>query len=1358
MSKLKNYLVKILILLIVVTAAVVLYQTISSAWDVNSFNGGITVGMMFNRDDGTSFPNQYKLVNVTNNGLYCIQRGAHLSSYNVNTFSPTRYIVIEGNKATRADSGGNYTSTNDYNAIMSYIISGGSWTKGHGTATQIGSDGIANISYYPRQIAIYNYWNTWVQNAGLGLEGYVYGENPMADNETSKEIKEAAEDYATGANASYQPASVENMLGDITLNSNEIEDGKVGPFKFKFTGTPTITAYGENGNTLPIELYGSNKTTRIDQITSNENFYIKTTNGADISKVTVSVSAEQLRTQIWILESGSGKQRLIAVESSTSNNSASVDVNVNVTPVGDLSIIKQDADTSDKLVGMEFKLKTSNGTWVQQTSDGYNYDASFENATVFKINDNSGITIRNLNARLTYQVWETKTPNDDYVLSDQSGYDSSVNAVNLTGNDQWITLNKNATQTVTYSNAARYISISGYVWLDDVNKEDQYNSLWDSSNEENASELRVAGVTVILKNKNGTEVARTTTDSNGEYIFSKDNKYVRYNHTSEYYVEFDYSGIEITDSYGNKRVGLDYIPVAFNSETASNIVDNGSRALMDEVAEYDNDLDGVATTYAGTNPSLETTYGLSGNLFNALYNEETLTLEYINLGLKPIYDPQYEIKENLAYVKIVYNGYTYTYEYGAEELPDAIDDNTVPTVKFQDSTDIELYTRPFYPSAIYDAMENDASNLDVYVVYGITILNSTTYDVDEVYKEKQLNITSLTNTFDTTRYDLATDYTDDSNTTYESLANNDFGNWSNSTDNGNNTATTTYTGTIGGIGPGEYTTLFIQFSVKDNAIQEILQHPEGIFEENPTRVTAQGYHTYTRLDYSWSNNISREQTHYSVERIRTSSAPYLVFELGDDDDGGFVDRTIYGTVFEDGVVTTDGEQLGNGIFDSGENTVTGVKVELKNAENNEVATLYKAVTSTSEDGTLTADNYETNSAEMTTGDDGTFTFKGVTPGKYYIQLTYPNGDVYKSTIVTSEAAKNALGYYGTNEYGDEWYKHLEGTNYSVAVDDLGLREDVNETNESADMIASTATIDVTIENSVDNYTSETSTSEDGKEVYGVQYEDFEGFNLGIIKQPEQKVTLEKLITNARLFNTPTTIFDGNPETDKNMTGVSDLDGSTNGGSTYTRVEISEENIYGSELTLTYTINITNTSDVNYYETDEDHYGWYYMFGVTGDYSKEVQLNPSEIKDYLDPALDYVSSSSNVKVEEEEQEDGTMALVITELGPIERTEQKSFEIVAYKVLSTQDDDMGFNNTVEITSLINVTSSEDSDNDAALKSLKLVKTPRVPEPAEAYLTVSPPTGGDRISPIFYVITGIVMLVVLSAGVIIIKKKVL
>ena len=82
-----------------------------------------------------------------------------------------------------------------------------------------------------------------------------------------------------------------------------------------------------------------------------------------------------------------------------------------------------------------------------------------------------------------------------------------------------------------------------------------------------------------------------------------------------------------------------------------------------------------------------------------------------------------------------------------------------------------------------------------------------------------------------------------------------------------------------------------------------------------------------------------------------------------------------------------------------------------------------------------------------------------------------------------------------------------------------------------------------------------------------------------------------------------------------------------------------------------------------------------------------------------------------------------------------------------------------NEAEITKLSNQADPDDKSQD---KAEKLVRTAPVEVhtngKVKAVVTITPPTGLDRITIILYVIAGAVTLAVLSAGVVIIKKKVL
>ena len=363
--------------------------------------------------------------------------------------------------------------------------------------------------------------------------------------------------------------------------------------------------------------------------------------------------------------------------------------------------------------------------------------------------------------------------------------------------------------------------------------------------------------------------------------------------------------------------------------------------------------------------------------------------------------------------------------------------------------------------------------------------------------------------------------------------------------------------------------------------------------------------------------------------------------------------------------------------------------------------------------------------------------------------------------------------------------------------------------------------------SIENTTGDTTEDEDIHEYL------YEGFNFGIIKQPEPSVEVEKKITNVKLTNTPLTIFDGNPETG-DLTGVSDLDGSTNGGSTYTRVELQEDYIYGSTLTVTYELTITNTSDLNYYEYEDAYYGWYYMFGEHDEsYSSKVEITIDSVLDGYDPDLTWVvadssstsqtytitssvtesggtsnaetetyltklegeyDSSTNTNTWEDENgnsgndtdndgtneyeytPDGTVLTMMENMandrgsdakdydydeiiyssswGSTQISESVSISVSFTKTLSTQDEDMAYVNVGAVNELSVTKISTASGKNGSL----LVKRPKLPTPSPPYITISPPTGNDKQAIAIYVVAGVIGLIILSAGIIIIKKKIL
>lgn len=1287
------------------------------------------------------------------NRLYCIERGEDLNYYGwANTYEVTHYIRIEGNKAERyIRKNSKVQKVNDIsayeNAVLAYILSGGSdsvYGKGYGKNTpgRWSGDNVYDNDFMttPRQKALWLYINTW-RNKIEDKDFKLYSKRTNAvSSKLAQQLIQEAKNYANGV-GSTSAASIKSLVGPNVTTSNTM----AGPFKVQYTGKISkVEVKDANGNTISsgIGLYkdaaGRTKITA-SNIKSNENFYIKNTSGKRLGKLRIEVKSEKIKTaEIWFLHNNGNVQDLIAVNPGEKDGKpASVEINIRT--YGDLKIVKIDKKTGAAINGVGFKIKTSNG-WLQKTNSGYNYNQSFANATTFTTSNGNGVTLKDLNLG-TYRVYEVSAPSE-YPLNLQEGYDSEHKWV-----DFGIAIIDGSQQVVpkTITNG-KGISIKGYVFVDiPETKANETDNLF------NLKDVKVKDVKVQLINKStNKQVAETTTDANGEYVFDKK---VTESTIGNYYVRFDYQGT----TYKN------YIPVAFNSVDANQIQPNGSRALVNSMPEKDADFKGIATTYTGT--AKENVYGLSGNLYNKLYNSSNETLENINLGIKAPKETEYLIEENIAYAKIVMKGYTYTYNYGG-----AGDKNltAAPTVKWQSEKRIKGYSMPIYPSDVAYEAKNAKNDLKVYVVYRTDITNTTTYNLEESYVEDRMMVTNLTNKFDTARYELHDN------------------NW---TANGD-TATIKgeYLNKIygNGIEKNNTKTSFIEFEVKRDALLEILdtvKNPDGIIEKYPTQVTSTAHHIYKRKDYSWQNDINKEQTHRTIDDVRSSQAPYLIFRLGEK-------RQLSGTVFEDIAVTTDGQKLGNGTYESDkENRVKGVKVELLDIDGT-VSDLYDVQNNVA----------VTRKANTTTDASGNYTITGIVPGDYLLKFTYADGssklcdltgqeigDVsakdYKSTIVTSNIAIKALKGIEDNETvsvsstvkeGDTnkkyyiWYKNLGATNYSVAVDNIGSRASAIKSEGTDNRVgtnAATAKLSITVESDAKDFTNvdqkDNGTEQEIANLASGSTPNFGGFNLGIILAPEQKVSTEKVITNLSIVNAQNNIVaNGNPETNS-MRGISDLDGITNGGSTYTRAELEEESIYGSTVEIKYEIRVKNESDVDYAGEN------YYYFGdSTG--LQEVTLRVDEVIDNLDKTTQYIAEKSDkdriTEVDNGLSINGWGVLYTTKNTARTNNVRTSASAVlsARRILSTNDNDTEIVNIENVNkkNTYNTIGDGSTTNSTGTDSnpyIDVIRPVEILNEGKATLTITPPTGLDKLTIALYIVSGAAALALLSVGIVFIKKKV-
>lgn len=1268
--------------------------------------------------------------------VYCIQ---HKADSTAGVYKVIAHADISGQSATIYTKSGSKTITSKDNVILAYICGEENYYKGYGGS---------------RMRAIHEYLvRPWYKDVGFpgGIPKEWNDAGFSLDNH--KDVKAEAESLIKNAKEfAKNTNSIKPVINkkQSSTKMNSISTTTAGPFKIKYTGIiESVVVTDKSGSAIDQKKISfstdkeGKKKVNATSLKSNVKYYVHNSSNKTFGKLSITLKASKtLTAKLWFLqrEDGAASQRFLTVDTDSSTHKAVTHVITIKPAVGDLTISKTDKDTGRKLAA-GFKIQTPTGKWLSGTNGSYNYDKEYNDAQVYTATGGS-VTLKDLKFG-KYKIYEVKAA-DSYSLEDQEGYDQ---------NNKWVyfgeaTIGENAIKVKKSFKNVKKISIKGYVWIDvQRTKANGTNSLWDND------ETKVAGVTVNLKNKTTNNVIATTkTDEKGEYLF---NKLLTTGQLKDHYVEFNYNGVTAksviyTDSAEDKQeINEDiskYIPVAFNSTNVNDIKPNGSRALMDNVADKDTDLSGIASTYKGS--AKENTYGLGygGNLYQKLVSSDGTVLDNINLGLKKIPETEYKVTENLSYVKIGMKGYEYTYIYGGTGNTSRV---AAPKVNWQNSDSIYAYSRDIYPSDIAYDVKNSTEELKVNVTYRIDVTNLTNHNIEELYKENKLFITNLTNTFDTNRYKL-----------------ND-GNWTES--NGTATMSDNYKKQIfsNGISSKNSATSYITFSVKHDALVDILNHPNGVIEKNPTKVVTTGYHQYTRKDYSWQNDITKQQTHITKNYIEDADAPYLIFKLGED-------RQISGKVFEDKVVTTDGQKLGNGEYNDKENVVKDVKVELLDVKENVSDITKLPVSNIYPRNRINNDNINSKDlsipAQVVTGKDGNYTLNGVVPGYYYLRFTYGDGTQkicdfqgneikelkakdYKSTIITNKVAKEALK--GGNDL--EWYKKLNSANSSVAIDSLNSRIAVNQ-GTLANIMAGTSRISITIENTEKNL-AEIKISENGQQADLVN-NNFNGINLGIIEQPKQDVKFEKIITKMKLVNAQNNlVFEGNPEKDS-MQGVTDLDGVNNEGSTYTRAELADDMISGANLELTYGIKVTNISDINYYNRE------YYWYGDP-DQNKEVTLDINEISDYLDKTLQFKAESSDTRIKpatESQNTENKDVYVIEGIGKLYTEKNKArgndnlktsdtVTLVAGRPLSNKDDDMEFINDAEITKINNGKDSRDNtDGDKEIQTVKPIDNKYE---AKARATVTPPTGENKQEIIMYVVVGALALVILSAGIVVIKK---
>lgn len=351
-------------------------------------------------------------------------------------------------------------------------------------------------------------------------------------------------------------------------------------------------------------------------------------------------------------------------------------------------------------------------------------------------------------------------------------------------------------------------------------------------------------------------------------------------------------------------------------------------------------------------------------------------------------------------------------------------------------------------------------------------------------------------------------------------------------------------------------------------------------------------------------------------------------------------RILSGIVFEDATKQMDVEnsnsktRLGDGKYnqEDDDKKIKDVTVELYEINSQTPMQVYNET--------------EWKDSTVKSNENGEYIISGFIPSNnYVVKFTYGDGTTgiynaqdYKSTIDKTENNYDATkavdeNGYSINERDNYWYRDENITSKSIAKDEdtkmttnnygMGDKlinssainlEDYKNVTEEGDKeifqnIATTAKFCVPIKNNGNKNTTE--------EEYKI-----ENMNLGLAERPRSELTIEKTVDHVTITATDrSTIVDGK----QGAKGISWTD-------RYVQPIVDENLIYGSKLTVTYKIKVTNTGEVDYNpgedKLDENNKSSktgtrkFYDYGIKLDDKEIITTKADQVIDYTDNNLTY----------------------------------------------------------------------------------------------------------------------------------------
>lgn len=975
--------------------------------------------------------------------------------------------------------------------------------------------------------------------------------------------------------------------------------------------------------------------------------------------------------------------------------------------------------------------------------------------------------------------------------------------------------------------------LGGKIGLIDVKIEDIYNSKTKATGyvEFTYNGLNYETVSVNLQEENTNKVAEISSNSQNQVDKSIDGTYLD-NRTSfnkswaviENNKKIDSDGnVDTLDyNHNNYASSLSYPGgiTGYNEQKYPIIVkDNTNNNIFNITARTETNVgeDSSSKKFFGQNKTIE-----------EICKEGKDTIKNINLGVKERAQPDLALIKNIYSAKVTVNGYEHTYNYEDrfnkntgenkkidEFNPENNEEKTETNVrvKFNQKYGEKSFTRAIYPSDVKETQDKDFS---VKVVYKITLKNES----GVLYSK----INSLVDYFDA-RYTI--EEKGSIGTGYENGEIKDEINYKLDKSYQDAKYRKLIIDCNTKINPNESNkNIYVEYTLTRNGVKDILfdknGNPKTNIEGLENIVEINSYSTYSDKDFtksyagidSDSNPGSTVPGNKDTYEDDTDYAPGLILEVANS-------REIKGTVFEDNAVDptaggVNNERLGNGIFDDGEKTISGVQVGLyKEADFEEIKDEDgKIIDMQLESGAkpVGTTTYEGDNKDST-GKDGTFTIKDFVPGEYRIVYTWGDDkytvEDYKSTIWTS------ANKYEKENNKKTWYRVNTHIRYSDAKDNYATRLKIDSEDTSIDKMDSMTNIDKMdsktnsmtfgVELKDDIYNGKTETSGIDKVTFSIENIDF-----GIIERPRQsidvtkraksmKITLanEQVIADAKIVEE-----DGKLQLEQQVKGViytepSDKNNPKNG---QIKAEIDNELIQGATVEIKYEIKVQNNSEIDY---DSKEYYWYGEKKV----EEIVKIKASGVYDYLDNTMiandentewetktikDYnekvskptimeeyfkyqsssIDASGNTEIRvwyEEFKEQYATAIKNWEITEIKEARKKKLadKTILYNADLEKELAPGESKNASLTALKLLTNTDkiELNNDIEItETTRKTRTGRKVTPKYSSLydrgetvTIIPPTGENK-NYILITIVAISFFVILGTGIVFIKKKIL